>query len=168
MDPQIIQEQTIILAGMSFYGDPFVSSDPWSEENQIGRLWQRLMKYIEDTSDTSDWNPHRGPYYEVHIYGPETEKKGLFEVFVGFQVSDVDQLPYNMVAKVLPAASYAVFTLKGRAIIGDWEREILGWLDENGYREAYPFNFQYYDERYKGLDPVDESVIDIYIPVEEI
>jgi len=50
--------------------------------------------------------------------------------------------------------------------VGDWEQEILAWLDQNGYRESYPFNFQYYDARYKGLDSVDDSEIDVYLPIE--
>jgi len=168
MEPILIDEGQLLLAGMSFYGDPFASSDPWSEENQIGRLWQRLIKFFEGHKAALSWDPMGLPYYEVHLYGPETESEGRFEIFVGSKISEIGQLPFGLVAKVLPAARYAVFTLKGQAITGDWEREILAWLEQNSYREAYPFNFQFYDERYKGLNPVDESVIDVYIPVEEV
>ena len=168
MEPKLIQHEVLLLAGLSFYGDPFANSDPWSEENQIGRLWQRLMQYIEDHGNGLGWDPHGLPFYEVHLFNPHTETHGLFEVFVGMEIQSIAHLPFGLVAKRLPASCYAVFTLEGQVILGDWEREILAWLDENGYRETYPFNFQYYDERYKGLDPVDESVIDVYIPVEEI
>ena len=36
-----------MLVGLSFYGDPFDTSGVWTEENHIGRTWQRLMSYLE-------------------------------------------------------------------------------------------------------------------------
>ena len=41
MDPKIIEKATILLAGFSFYGNPFDTKDPWTEENEIGKVWQR-------------------------------------------------------------------------------------------------------------------------------
>lgn len=166
METKIVDETSIILAGMSFYGDPFDTSDAWSEENQIGRLWQRLMAYLESHQDSLQGDMVQGSSYEAHIYGPETETKGLFEVFVGLRIFEVEDVPYDLTVKVLPAATYAVFTLTGRAIIEDWETEMTAWLEQEGYKEAYPYNFQYYDARFKGMDRIDESQIDVYIPVE--
>ena len=167
MQPKIITEKSIILAGMSFYGDPFDTSNAWSEENQIGQLWQRLMHYFERNRDALPWDLHQIANYEVHIYGPETETEGLFEVFVGFRITDISLVPYDMVVKVLPPTKYAIFILTGKAIFEDWEKEIKAWLDENSYKEAYPYNFQYYDQRFKGLDRIEESQIDVYIPIEK-
>ena len=167
MQPKIITEKSIILAGMSFYGDPFDTSNAWTEENQIGRLWQRLMRYFERNRDALSWDLHQTANYEVHIYGPETETEGLFEVFVGFKITDISLVPYDMVVKVLPPTGYAIFTLTGKAIFEDWEKEIRAWLDENSYQDAYPYNFQYYDQRFKGLDRIEESQIDVYIPIEK-
>ncbi len=165
MEPKLIQKNALLLAGLSFYGDPFANSDPWSEENQIGRLWQRMMRYITDHGDDLTWDPHGLPYYEVHLLSPETETHGLFEVFVGVEINSIEVLPLGLVARRLPACEYAVFTLEGQAILGDWEHDILAWLEENGCQEAYPYNFQYYDARFKGLSPVDESIIDVYVPI---
>jgi predicted transcriptional regulator YdeE len=167
METKIVDETSIILAGISFYGDPFDSSDAWSEENQIGRLWQRLMTYLERHQDSLQDDMQQGASYEVHIYGPETESKGLFEVFVGLRVSAVESVPFDLTVKVLPAATYAVFTLTGKAIIEDWEKEMTVWLEQEGYQEAYSYNFQYYDARFKGMDRIDDSQIDVYIPVEK-
>ena len=167
METKIIDETSIILAGMSFYGDPFESSDAWSEDNQIGRLWQRLMTYIERHQDSLQDDMQQGASYEVHIYGPETETKGLFEVFVGLRISEVENVPFNLTVKVLPTATYAVFTLTGKAIIEDWNKEMRAWLEQEGYKQAYPYNFQYYDARFKGMDRIDESQIDVYIPIEK-
>lgn len=167
METKIVNETSIILAGMSFYGDPFDSSDAWSEENQIGRLWQRLMTYLESHQDSLPCNMEQGASYEVHIYGPETETKGLFEVFVGLRIFEVENVPFDLAVKVLPPTTYAVFTLTGKAIIEDWEKKMMAWLEQEGYRETYPYNFQYYDARFKGMDRIDESQIDVYIPVEK-
>jgi predicted transcriptional regulator YdeE len=166
MEPRIIQEESILLAGVSFYGDPFDTSNPWSEENQIGTLWKRFMVFLQTHLDTFTSDVHQSTFYEVHIYGPETQAEGLFEIFVGMSVPDLANLPIEMTAKVLPAASYAVCTLKGKAIMGDWERELLNWIRENGYLEAYPYHIQLYDERFKGMDRIEESTLDVFIPVE--
>jgi hypothetical protein len=47
MEPRIIEKDQIILVGFSFFGDPFATSAGWTEENEIGRVWQRLMAYLE-------------------------------------------------------------------------------------------------------------------------
>ena len=65
----------------------------------------------------------------------------------------------------LPATEYAVFTLKGKQISSDWHLEIDQWISKAGYQGAHPFSFQYYDERFKGLDKIGESQLDVYMPV---
>ncbi|GEM_PF-3859724 len=42
MEPTIRELDQIILVGFSFFGDPFAESSGWTEENEIGRLWNRL------------------------------------------------------------------------------------------------------------------------------
>jgi len=157
----------IILVGMSFYGDPFETSTGWTEENQIGRLWQRLMAYLADNAESIK---HRVPVhasYEVHVYGPETMSKGLFEVFVGLQVEKLEAVPVDLLVKILPVTEYAVFSLQGEQIISDWHLEIDQWIAAAGYQSAHPFSFQFYDERFKGLDQIEDSQLDIYMPVKK-
>lgn len=165
MKPTIVQKDEIILVGMSFYGDPFETSAGWTEENQIGRLWQRLLDYLADHVDAIRHRVADQVSYEVHVYGPETMSKGLFEVFVGIQVEKFEALPVDLLVKILPTSEYAVFTLEGEQIISDWHQEIDQWIRAAGYQVAYPFSFQYYDERFKGLDRIKESQLDIYMPV---
>ncbi len=165
MQPTIVKKDEIILVGVSFYGDPFETSAGWTEENQIGRLWQRLMAYLGAHPDKIQ---HRVPIhasYEVHIYGPETMTKGLFEVFVGIAVEWLESVPVDLLVKILPAAEYAVFTLQGVQISSDWHLEVDAWITAAGYQRTHPFSFQYYDERFKGLDQITESLLDVYVPV---
>lgn len=167
MQPIIVQKKEIILVGMSFYGDPFETSAGWTEENQIGRLWQRLMAYLSEYPDKIQHPVPVQASYEVHIYGSETMTKGLFEVFVGIQVEQLENVPVDLLVKILPETEYAVFTLQGEQISSDWHLDVNEWIAAAGYQRAHPFSFQYYDERFKGLDQISESQLDVYMPVKK-
>ena len=162
----IVERSRLLLAGFSFFGDPFALSDGWSMDNEIGRLWQRFMAFFEAHDQQVPGMTDEQAMFEVHIEHPETRSKGLFEVFVGVAVDELGTLPVELVVKVLPPTQYAVFTLRGQAITGDWGKQIYQeWLPQSEYRVTYPFSFQYYDERFKGLHQLDESTLDIYVPV---
>ena len=167
MEPtRIIERPRLWLAGFDFFGDPFAFSDGWSMDNEIGRLWQRFMTFFAAHDNHIPGMTGEQAMVEVHVEHPETRSKGVFEVFVGVPVEACDALPVELVVKVLPPVQYAIFTLRGEAITGDWGRDIYQeWLPRSAYREAYPFSFQYYDERFKGLERVEESVLDVYVPV---
>jgi predicted transcriptional regulator YdeE len=167
MDPQIIDLRSLTLAGFSFFGDPFDTSNVWQSENQIGRLWSRLMDYLQGGKDAVLGMIDPGVAYEVHIHNLKTPETGHFEVFVGVEVEDIQALPVDLLVKVLPSSSYAVFQMKGAQILGDWELDIQHWLEQSRYREAHTYNFQYYDQRFLGLDRIDDSEIDVYIPIVE-
>ena len=167
MNPKIVEKKAMILAGFSFYGNPFETRDPWSEENEIGKLWARFMKFFQDNIEKmKDEIVNPSNFYEVQITHPETQEKGEFEVFVGVQVSDLEQLPVEFVEKSIPASRYAIFTFQGDEIQEDWEFGVLrNWMNDSGYQLAFPFNYQLYDHRFKGMDHLSESEIDIYIPI---
>ena len=167
MNPKIINQESIILAGLSFFGDPFATKNPWNEENEIGLLWQRLMAFMGQTgTDFKRIIAGEGVFYEVHIYHPDTKKTGEFEVYVGAEIKQVGELPVEMVIKILPPTTYAVFCLEGEQITSDWPFMIYQeWMPQAGYSSAFSFNFQYYDHRFKGMDNLAESVIDVYVPI---
>lgn len=169
MQPTIVHKDEITLVGISFYGDPFETSAGWTEENQIGRLWQRMMAYLAEHPDKIRHPVPVQASYEVHVYGPETMTKGLFEVFIGIAVERLEAVPVDLLVKVLPATEYAVFTLEGEQISSDWHLEIDQWIKAAGYEHAHPYSFQYYDARFKGLDQeqLAESQLDVYMPVEK-
>lgn len=168
MEPVITKKSEIKLVGMSFFGDPFDASDAWTEENQIGRLWQRFMTYFHQNFADIKHIVEEKVLYEVHIYHPETVEKGHFEIFVGVEVEQLQDTPIELLVKVLPECDYAVFSLAGELIASDWEMEIEAWLAQSNYQRNYPFSYQYYDERFKGLENMAESVLDVYLPIEKI
>lgn len=167
MEPRFVNREQIRLLGFSFFGDPLRLSPGWTEENEIGRLWQRFMAYAaQNGAALKPALAQPGVAYEVHVYNEETQTTGNFEVFVGVELADIDLAPLDVVVKVLPATTYAVFTLVGEAIVGDWPQQIYGqWLPDSGYELAHPFHVQYHDGRFKGLDRLAESSLDVYVPV---
>jgi predicted transcriptional regulator YdeE len=169
MKPQIIPEKQLILIGMSFYGDPFDTHTGWDEDNQIGLLWKRFMGYLEQNK-VSLKNTYKDTYcYEVHIYNTETASRGFFEVFVGVEGNPgkIAEIPMELSIKVLPFTRYAVFTFHGQEIISDWEKILEEWLVTSGYESPYNYNFQCYDERFKGLDNLEGSTLEVYVPIKK-
>ena len=165
MEPRIIKENQIMLVGFSFFGDPFAESGGWTEENEIGRLWNRFTIYLTDHRDRIKHIKDDACAYEVHVESEETASKGHREIFVGVEVERLEDIPVEMLAKILPPAQYAVFTLKGEQITSDWSKMIWEWMSGAGYESAYPYGFQLYDQRFKGLDNLEGSELDVYVPV---
>lgn len=168
MQPRIIKSSQITLVGMSFFGDPFNTHAGWDEDNQIGLLWKRLLGYFQKHPEVAFLSQSR-VWYEVHIYSEETREKGLFEVFVGVMCAPerLPELPPQLLVKNLPATQYAIFTFEGWQISSDWEKILENWLTGSEYQSSGTYNFQYYDERFKGLDRLEESVLDVYIPIKK-
>lgn len=168
IQPVVCGKKQIVLVGMSFYGDPFDSRAGWDDQNEIGHLWTRFMKFL--SSHQSEIDAKSPPFYEVHIYTAETREIGKFEVFVGMEVdlTKIKMFPVELCLKVLPETQYAIFTFRGEEITTDWEKTLQDWLTTSGYASPYTYNFQYYDDRFKGLDRIGESVLDVYIPVVKI
>ncbi len=166
MEPRIVQEGEILLVGMSFYGDPFQLSGAWTEENEIGRLWVRFMAFLQAEGERIKHAKHAATTVEAHIYGEEAMETGSWEIFVGVEVERLEDVPLELVVKILPACTYAVFTLQGEEIGGDWSNLIYSqWMPGSGYALAHSYAFQYYDERFKGVDDLAGSVLDVYVPV---
>lgn len=165
MNPKIVSEEEWIVIGMGFYGDPFSQASGWSEDNEIGLLWQRFFRFFESQGEAFKHLVDPEAMLEIHIETDESEEKGLFEVFVGMRVGELEDVPLECTVKVLPATDYAVFTLAGREIVSDWGKMMQDWMATSGYQRAHRYGIQYYDRRFKGLDKVEDSMLDVYVPV---
>jgi predicted transcriptional regulator YdeE len=165
-EPTIVERGQLTLLGFSFYGDPFQRSGTWTEENEIGRLWSRFMAFLETDGNRILHVAARDVTMEVHVYSQETMEVGAWEIFVGMEVQRLEDVPVELVVKVLPPCTYAVFSLRGEEIGGDWSSSIYDdWLPGSGYEMAHSYAFQFYDERFKGVEELAGSVLDVYIPV---
>ena len=163
----IIHETALWLVGMNFYGDPFSNASPWEEANAVGTLWGRFMNLWENAPEAIKEQRTPNQMAEIFFETGETEAKGVYEVFVGVIVHRINEIPLSCVAKYLPANTYAVFTLRGAEITDDWlNRVVSEWLPTSGYRVAANYSIQIYDQRFQGVDRIDVSEIDVYIPIQ--
>ena len=165
MEPTIVEKGQIRLVGFTFFGDPFAESGGWTEENEIGRLWARFVAYLINRGDQIRHVVNTEVAYEVHVENEETAAKGYREVFVGVEVEKLEGVPADVVVKILPPGQYAVFTLRGEQITSDWPKVIHEWMLGSGHKRVHGYSFQLYDQRFKGLDNIAESEIDVYVPV---
>jgi predicted transcriptional regulator YdeE len=165
MEPKIVERDPMLLVGFSFFGDPFAESAGWTEENEIGRLWNRFMAFLAEKGDGIRHVLDEQVAYEVHVESPETPAKGHQEVFVGLEVDRLADLPVELLVKVLPACTYAVFTLKGEQIASDWSMSIGEWMQRSPYEPVGGFGYQRYDQRFRGVDNLAASELDVYVPI---
>jgi AraC family transcriptional regulator len=168
MEPTIVKKESMLLVGLSFFGDPFKLSGDWTEENEIGRLWSRFISFFNNPNLTIKHFKDHHVMYEVHIEHEGFQTTGEYEVFVGLEVEQFEEVPLELNAKTLPPSTYAKFTFHGEEIISDWPMKISrDWFSTSDYKRASAFHFQQYDERFKGLDKIEESAIDVFIPVKK-
>ncbi len=153
MEPKFVEREKITLVGLPFYGEP--------SGGQFGQSWHRFMQHGQQVPNRLDAKVG----YGVEIYGPEFPEEHKWHYFPSVEVSNLEDVPINLFVKTLPAAKYAVFTAKGGLVkLGEtFQYAYMTWLPASEYEVAFPFDFEYYDERFHGDAP--ESEVDIYIPV---
>jgi len=157
MEPRIVKKEAVKMIGIMYYGD----NKNW----EIPKIWEEFMRLMNKI-------PNRLPTQEAYglcFYTEQFSKTGLFYYLAGLPVSSLDEIPMELVGKTLPASEYAVFThkgpLTGKTTIKDTYAYAYGtWLPGSPYVNPYAYDFEYYDERFKGNDN-PETEIDIYIPI---
>ncbi|MCD4650899.1 MAG: GyrI-like domain-containing protein [Candidatus Cloacimonetes bacterium] len=124
MELKFIKQYRLVLAGFNYYGDPFSISAEWTEENEIGRLWNRFMSWFEQHRETVEQFSTPGVAYEMHLYGNEANEKGYFDIFTGFSVRNIEEVPFELLIRYLPESDYAILTVSGDEITMDWSEII--------------------------------------------
>jgi AraC family transcriptional regulator len=158
MEPRIVKREAIKLIGIMYYGD----NKNW----EIPKIWEEflpLMKKIPNCLPVRE-------SYGLCFYTESFSKTGLFYYLAGLPVSSLEEIPIELVGKTLPASEYAVFTHKGSFVgktntVRDTYAYAYGtWLPTSPYTNPYAYDFEFYDERFKGNTNPD-SEIDICIPI---
>ncbi|MBN1401067.1 MAG: GyrI-like domain-containing protein [Anaerolineae bacterium] len=168
MQTTILEQEPILLAGMSYFGNPFVQPEEGGEV-PIHRLWARVVAFLELNPDALPPLVAPGVVYEVHVPHTKERESGRHEAFVGVEVATVRGLPVLLQAKMLPARLYLRVLLQGREIVSDWFDPIVqDWLPKARHRLADSFSYQRYDHRFKGGDRLAESEMEVYVPVEPV
>jgi len=171
MDIEIIDKGSLCLLGVDYYG-PIESLQ--NDRTPIENLWERFAVFcknrwyaIEDLVSNEDIS------FEVHMWNQEElEDTNYFMAFIGVEVEDIIKTPVELVGKIIPGGRYAKATLHGKEI-QEWERLVYEeWLEDSEYQVrlfgVYSLDYQRYDEKlFKGIDNLEDSELDVYIPIEE-
>jgi predicted transcriptional regulator YdeE len=149
--PRIVERPELILAGV-------VASGPDVSQMDFHGLWMRFQSESVNIKHQVD-----GAAYELHV---QTEAQPpMHFAMAGVEVTKIEDLPPEAFVKVLPAATYAVFTMRfADGFAGVYER-IWAWLAESPYTaDPFAYDIQRYGPRF--ASPEDpESEVDIYVPV---
>lgn len=146
IEATIVEKPAMAFIGLEASFNHGLSKDSTAAQ-VIGPLWSQFGCRAEEV-------PSRVGHdmYGV-IYGrPEAERKHPDELqyIAGVLVSAADKIPPGMVARTIPAATYAVFVHRGPIhAIAETVRQIYReWLPQSGYQHAQIADIELYDRRF--------------------
>lgn len=161
IEPKIVKKDIIKVAGIK--GKTSLSN------NIIPELWNAFIPRINKIQNR---NKNTGSY-GVCLFNPDTELKYItddlqYEVLTAVEIERFDNLPEDIIAHIIPAQEYAVFTHKGDIsnLRLSYSYIYFNWLEKSKYKMAEGNDFEYYDERFNLKNP-SSSEMDIYIPIVE-
>jgi AraC family transcriptional regulator len=154
MDVQILTKQTFKIIGMGYYGE--------NKNKEITQLWDAFLPRMESIKSRINNTISYGICFPVK----GENNNAAFEYIAAVGVSDLHDLPAEMVGKTIPTRKYAVFTHKGSVdkIPETYQAIYAVWQPKSGYELIKAPDFEYYDERFNPDNP-QASELDIYIPI---
>ncbi len=155
MKVTIKQLDELRLVGIPVYGSP--------DTEIFTKAW-KIFKSIEKNYSWKDNNC----FYGIEFYTAELQTDEEWFYLASKEVENFSSIPNPFVAKILPASKYAVVTCKGGiSTIGNAYNYLYEqWLPNSDYVSNGRYDFEYYDERFKGINNI-ETEIDIYIPIKK-
>ncbi|MFK7906039.1 MAG: GyrI-like domain-containing protein [Chitinophagales bacterium] len=152
---KFVQKGTIHLIGMSIFGN-------FLQDPMIPKLWQEFDPYIHKIPNRVNIEQCFG----LEVYTDSFMKTKQWHYMTAVEVSSLENIPIFASARTLPPNRYAVFTHKGLVsnISQTFDYIYSTWLPNSDYEIAAPYDFEFYDERFKEGQSED-SETDIYLPV---
>lgn len=164
--PQIVEIGPLMLAGVSFFGDPFTYHNEWENENEIGQLWSRFYRLLESQPDFKQQVLSSAIQYEMHLIHPQSRETGAYEVFIGIPVEDPALVPVHFLIKNAPTKRYLQYRVRGQDIMDDIQRmPIAKDAEALGVAVASDYHFVGYDKEFLGMERLDDSTVLIFIPL---
>lgn len=114
----------LVLAGVSFYGNPFAPVDEWSRATNLDRLRERYDRTLAALRVRPELWVEPDAIYEVHLEAEDSGGTGLFEVFLGQRIAAGSDAPFQLCVKRLGGGPHASFRVDGEDLEGDW----AGWI----------------------------------------
>ncbi len=151
---EVIQKPAILLIGI----DCRTSNAPEAGPQDIPKLWGRF--YGEDILSRI---PNKTSSEVIALYCDyEGDYTQPYSVVIGCPVSSIDTIPEGMVAKTIPASSYAVFRATGdhpKALIETWGNI---WKQPSLER-TYASDFELYGDKFVSGSPKE---VEVYIGID--
>lgn len=150
---KIVQKSVMLVIGI----DCRTSNAPEAGAKDIPKLWEKFYR-----EDIVIQIPNKISDEIIALYCDyEGDYTQPYSLVVGCPVSSIDAIPKGMVAKTIPASSYAVFHVEGEfpaSLIETWGNI---WKDSNLER-TYSGDFELYEDKF-----ISESSkeLEVYIAV---
>lgn len=153
MEPRIVEMDALSLVGMSCYTNNL--------NREITQLWELFMPRMDSIPRALS----SGRSIGVEFYPAQYAETAMWFYMAAREVTDLSEIPVDMVAKVIPASTYAVFVHRGplEKLPETFQHGYRTWLPASPYEAAAWFDLELYDERFKGS--AEDSEIDVCIPV---
>lgn len=156
MKPEIISRSEFMVIGRQI-----ATTADGSNLKEIPMFWQKYLQEKLGAGIPSKVEPWRE--YGICADGGKNSKSFIY--MIGSEVTSTAEIPAGMVARKIPAATYAVFTARGpmpEAIQEVWKYVYGTWLPgQSEYVRTESEDFELYDERCMREIPE----VDICIPV---
>lgn len=149
-----LKKEALTIVGMSIR----TSNAKGKAEIDIPKLWQQFMSNQVINSLPNKSNDNMYAVYTDY----ESDHTGAYTLILGYQVSNLNEIPEEFTVKIIPETKYQKFTAKGDltqdAIFNTW-MEI--WKTD--LKRTYTSDIEVYGE--KAMNPTNGEA-DIFVAVE--
>ena len=153
-DYAVIQKPSINVIGIECR----TSNAPEDGPQDIPRLWGQF--YSEDIINKI---PNKASNEVIALYCDyEGDYTQPYSLVIGCPVTSLDNIPEGMVAKAIPAGSYAVFRAIGEhptSLIETW-----GNIWQTELKRTYTGDYEFYGEKFSSGSPKE---VEVFIAIEK-
>lgn len=153
-DYTMVQKPSINVIGIECR----TSNAPEAGPQDIPRLWGQF--YSEGSIHKI---PNKASEVIIALYCDyESDHTGPYSLVIGCPVTSLDTIPEGMVAKTIPAGSYALFRAIGEypaSLIATW-----GTVWQTKLKRTYTGDYEFYGEKFSSGSPQE---VEVYIAIEK-
>jgi len=133
-------------------------------ENKTFQLWNGFMPKRKEIENVLNANLYSLEVYTEN-YFDDFDANDIFQKWAAVEVSDYENVPYEMQTLLIPSGLYAVFLHLGPATEGHktYNYIFAEWLPNSEYLVDERPHFAVMNEKYKKDDPTSEE--EIWIPI---
>ena len=159
-----MQETKVSLSEIKLVGIKIRTNNMAEGNPNTAKIANMASQYFQNSLPEAI--PHRKTPGVTFIAYAEYESnyKGEYTCFIGEEVTQIDNLPENLVVHIIPAQNYNKFTNEAGAlpnvVIKAWQE--IWQMKELEVNRSYKTDFEIYDQR--AMNPAS-TILDIYIGV---